>query len=61
MSAWTFDLGGIDKLPECECCGRPIYRPGLCGLCREFWEVGRDEKLEVIPVDVIINPQDLKD
>lgn len=31
-----------DVLPECESCGAPIYRPGLCGTCAEVYEYSRE-------------------
>ena len=52
MSAFfTIDESGrVHDLPECECCGAPIYRPGLCAVCAEcFSEV---EKPTLVSVQV---------
>lgn len=61
MPNWVFqEDGSIDRVPECEVCGCPVYSGGrLCGLCREWFEVGPDERVEVVPVRVMINPGDL--
>lgn len=64
MSAnWIFQSdGGIDRVPECEVCGAPLWTGGrLCGLCRQWFEVGPGERVDVVPVEVILHPEDLRD
>jgi len=61
MKTWTLDRGGIDEIPECEVCGAPVLQGRLCPICREWFEVGSDERVESIPVEVILHPGDLQD
>jgi len=58
---WTFDRGGIDAMDLCPVCSAPVNHPGLCGQCREWFEVGPNEQVVSLPIVDVINPEDLRD
>lgn len=60
---FTIDESGrIWDLPECECCGAPILREGLCGTCAEWFnsvdKVTQVSVRVVVPDAVMVNPED---
>ena len=50
-----------EDLPSCECCGRPIMLPGLCGACAQYKPLQVPIKVVVIDDRNIIHPKDLFD
>lgn len=63
---FTIDESGkVHDLPECECCGAPLYRPGLCAVCAEaFSEVDKVTEVSqpvVIPSAQLWEPADFLD
>ncbi len=51
------DAGNVLELPECDCCGAPIYRAGLCSVCASVAE--SVEVITQVSERVVINPEDL--
>lgn len=54
----------LEDFPECECCGAPILRVGLCSVCAACFEsVERptEVSVRVIPASSITEPGDWKD
>lgn len=48
---------------KCECCGRPIYQPGMCPVCAAM-KTSVDHVVRVIsevPDEKLIQPEDLRD
>ena len=57
MKAFIFRDGALVELPECENCGAPIYKPGLCRFCASFAQ--EVKVVTVVSEQVVINPEDL--
>lgn len=59
-----------DQFDSCECCGAPIYRPGLCGVCASVIDsvevpLAISPRVEMKRVEVpgsrVLAPADLRD
>jgi hypothetical protein len=47
--------GACHELCECQVCGAPIYRAGLCGVCKECFPAVE------VPITEVLEPGDLRD